>query len=94
MSDPKRLLDEVGGATEAQRRLLESGDDIEPPPNARDEVLAALTTRLASGSGSNGTGNDGPPGGQGGAGAAGSTNAGIAGYVAKAAGLRPSRRRR
>ena len=56
MSDPKRWLDEEGGATRRERDLLRAGAAMEPPASAEDKVWLALLAQI------------GPPGGGPGAG--------------------------
>jgi len=45
-ADPKRWLDDGGGASDRERELLKSAGDAEPPRGAHAHVLAALSARL------------------------------------------------
>lgn len=82
--DPERLLEPGGDATDAERDLLRSADDVEPAPDARGALWAALATRLPP---IGGTGA--PPGPSGGAGTGGAGAAAGAGSIlgAKALGV-------
>jgi hypothetical protein len=51
MSDPRRWLDEEGGATRHERELLRAGLAMDPPDGAQDRVWAALLPQLGGPSG-------------------------------------------
>ncbi len=64
MTDPKRWLDDDGGATDTERDLLRSADGAEPPRGAEDSVWAAIAGRIPP-AGGGGTGGGGGAGGGG-----------------------------
>src|SRR4051812_35073564 len=63
-ADPKRWLDDGGGATERERALLRGARDLAPAPGDREAVWAALMTKIGP-----------PPGGASGSNASGGATA-------------------
>lgn len=49
MNAPRRLLDEGGGSTPFERSILRTGADVEPPPDAKEAIFAALAAKLPIG---------------------------------------------
>ena len=81
--DPKRLLDDGSGASDAERALLRSAGDVEPAGEAQASMWVALATRLPPVGGAGA-----PPGaGNGGSGAGGAAAGGAMGAKAAMAGL-------
>ncbi|APR83736.1 Hypothetical protein A7982_09085 [Minicystis rosea] len=74
MSAPKRWLFDEGDAGSAEQDLLRAGLSLEPPPNAQDDVWAALLAKLPP-----------PPGGPPGDGGSSAGAAGKAAATGKAA---------
>ena len=75
-TDPQRLLDPGGDATDAERDLLRTADEVEPAPDAHAATWAALATRLPPIGGSGA-----PPGPPGGAGTGGGAAPGATGSI-------------
>jgi hypothetical protein len=66
MTDPKRWLDDGGGATLFERDLLRDGMSMDPPEGAQKHAWAALLLRIdAGGGGAGGDPGGGDPGGGG-----------------------------
>jgi hypothetical protein len=51
MSDPKRWLDEDGGAGPGERAFLQQGLSMDPPKGAQDEVWMALCAQIGAAGG-------------------------------------------
>lgn len=64
--DPKRWLEDGGGATDAERDLLRSAEQVEPATGASEAMWAALATRLPPSGGGGPPPDTGPSGGPGG----------------------------
>lgn len=86
MADPKRWLQEDGGATDAERALLREARGSAPTKAQRDAVWAGVMGQVGGGGGGGSGGADGASGAGGGAGVAGNGASRSAGSIFKIGG--------